>query len=73
MAVALTIENLTKIQKILKNAQRASRAVIYSASGETEPEANTGTIASIRSAILASADTTVAAKAIIDLVSDYVL
>lgn len=71
--VSLTIENLSKIQRLLKNAQRASRAVIYSADGGVEPQNASNDVAVIRTAISNAADTTAAAQAIVALVSDYVL
>jgi hypothetical protein len=72
MAVALTIENLSAIQKLLKNAQRASRAVIYSRTGGFEPVKDLEDVATLRAVILGSADVATAAKNLIDHISNRV-
>lgn len=81
MSFPLTIENLNDIQRILKNAQRLSRAIIYSQSGNFEPRNAVGfeaftspqpDIAEVRAEVLASNSAGAAAIAIIEAVSHYV-
>ena len=72
MAVALTIANLSKVHKYLKNAMRASRAAIYSATSGYEPKVSTYKVSDLRTAISGAADVPAAAKALIDLVNDNV-
>ena len=81
MSYPLTIENLSQIQRLLKNAQRLSRAVIYAESGSFEPrnavgfEASTSPqpdIAAVRAAMAATSNLGQAAGVIIAAVSEYV-
>jgi hypothetical protein len=81
MPVALSIENLREIERLLKNAQRVVRAATYSHSGGIEPlytndltVSGTATnIADIRTAIGSAANVTAAAQAVIANITDYIL
>jgi len=78
--INLTIENLSEIQRLLKNAQRVVRASSYAATGGIEPlhsnKLNTaGTaidIAAIRTVINGSSNAVNAAQNVIAAINDYI-
>lgn len=80
--LALTIENLREVERLLKNAYRATRAASYSETGSIEPLYTnkldpigygiSPDIAAIRAVILGSSDIYDAAKNVVETISDYI-
>ena len=71
MAVALTVENLNRIQRLLKNAQRLSSAILKAGDSAAEP-LGTSDLATARGAVAISANVLAGAKALLDQVNENV-
>ncbi len=84
MSFPLTIENLSQLQRLAKDVQRLSRAIIYSETGSFEPR-NVGDatfdsvdspqpdIATVRANVAAAADIYAALTVLVNAVCQYVL
>ena len=80
MPYPLTIQNLSSLQRLAKNVQRAVRAIIYSGSGGIEPANAVGfnaitaklDIAALRTAVAAAASEEAALTVVVEAVSQYV-
>jgi hypothetical protein len=70
MAVELTIANLSRIHRLLKNAMRASRAAIMISKGGLAPKSVDVSV--LRTAIEGATDIKDAAKAIVENVNENV-